>query len=66
MAEEAPEPPEEDVPKVVLPAPLSEPVGAGDVVRKVTSALGFRHCSKCEKRRRRLNRALGFGRRKAR
>lgn len=63
MADEAPQEPR---PKVVLPVPLSEPVGAGDVVRKVTDALGIRHCSKCEQRRRRLNRAFGFGRRKSR
>ena len=54
----------QEAPRFVLPVPLSEPVGAGDVVKKVTEALGIRPCSKCEQRRRRLNRALAFGRRK--
>jgi len=56
--------PENPPPKVMLPLPLSEPVGAGDLVKKVTDALGIRPCSKCEQRRRRMNRAFAFGRRK--
>ena len=51
---------------VVVPLPLEGPVGAGDVVKKVTEALGIRTCSKCEERRRWMNRALSFGRRRRR
>lgn len=35
--------------------------GLGDVVHRVTSFLGFRHCSACEKRRERMNRWVRFG-----
>jgi hypothetical protein len=30
--------------------------GLGDVIHRVTSFLGFKHCSECEKRRERMNR----------
>lgn len=53
-------------PKVVVPLPIKGQLGAGDLVKKVTTALGIRSCSGCEQRRRRLNRALVFGRRRAR
>jgi hypothetical protein len=39
---------------------LKESIGAGDVVRNVTKAMGIKHCSKCDKRRERLNRLLQF------
>lgn len=50
-------------PKVVVPLPIKGQVGAGDVVKKVTTALGIKPCTPCEERRKRLNKALAFGRR---
>ena len=47
-----------------LPLPFGE-IGAGDVVAKITAALGFKPCQPCEERRRLLNEALSLGRRKA-
>lgn len=35
-------------------------VGLGDVIHKVTDALGIEHCDECEKRRQRYNRWLRF------
>jgi len=65
VADEGDEP-EKAPPKVVVPFPLEGTVGAGDVVRRVTSALGVSTCSACEQRRRRMNRWVGFGRRRRR
>jgi len=39
---------------------LKKSLGAGDVVRKVTDALGIEHCSECDERKERLNRFLSF------
>jgi hypothetical protein len=39
---------------------LKKSIGAGDVVRKVTEALGIEHCSDCDRRKERLNRLLEF------
>lgn len=49
--------------KVVVPLPIERQVGAGDVVKKVTNALGIKTCGPCEERRRRMNARLAFGRR---
>lgn len=38
--------------------------GLGDAVSRVTHALGFHECNKCEERRRKLNAAVPFRRRK--
>ena len=38
--------------------------GLGDAVSRVTKALGIHECSECEKRRRLLNKAVPFRRRK--
>lgn len=35
--------------------------GLGDVVHRITSFLGFKHCSECEKRRERMNRWARLG-----
>jgi hypothetical protein len=51
-------------PKAVIPVPLKQQVGAGDVVKKITSALGIPTCGPCEARRRRLNQLVAFGRRR--
>ena len=37
---------------------LKEAVGAGDVIAKVTTALGIKPCTPCQKRREQLNQAL--------
>ena len=42
---------------------LKESVGAGDLVHKVTAAMGMEHCSECERRKEALNRLLQFGKR---
>ena len=39
---------------------LKKSIGAGDVVRKATEALGIEHCSDCDKRKGRMNRWLRF------
>lgn len=39
---------------------LKTSIGAGDVVRKATEALGMEHCSGCDKRQERMNRWLRF------
>ena len=49
--------------KVVVPLPIRQ-IGAGDVVRKVTGAVGMRTCGSCEQRRRWLNSKLAFGTRR--
>jgi hypothetical protein len=45
--------------RVTMPG-LKESVGAGDVVHKVTKALGMHHCSECERRKAALNRLFAF------
>ena len=45
--------------RIRLPG-LTESIGAGDVVRKVTDALGIEPCSECDKRKERMNRLLRF------
>jgi hypothetical protein len=39
---------------------LKRRIGAGDVVREVTDALGVDPCDGCERRKERLNRFLSF------
>jgi len=38
-----------------------EPVGLGDVVKRVTSTAGVKPCGDCERRAERLNRWMSFG-----
>lgn len=45
--------------RVRLPG-LKKSIGAGDVVRKITEALGMEHCAECEERKKRLNQLLRF------
>ena len=35
--------------------------GLGDVVKKVTNAIGIPTCNKCEERRKKLNRIFPYG-----
>jgi len=39
---------------------LKKSIGAGDVVRKATEALGIEHCDDCDERKERMNRWLRF------
>jgi hypothetical protein len=39
---------------------LKKSVGAGDVVREITDALGIDACAGCDRRKERLNRFLRF------
>jgi hypothetical protein len=39
---------------------VEEPVGLGDVVKRVTSAVGIAPCSGCRERAARMNRWVGF------
>lgn len=39
---------------------LKKSIGAGDVVRRATEALGIEHCSDCDRRKERMNRWLQF------
>jgi hypothetical protein len=39
---------------------LKKSIGAGDVVRKATEALGIEHCPDCDRRKERMNRWLRF------
>ena len=39
---------------------LKKGLGAGDVVHKITEALGMEHCSECDQRQERMNRMLRF------
>jgi len=41
-------------------------IGLGDVIKRATSAIGFRACAACERRAAALNRWLVFTRRRSR
>ena len=44
-----------------IPVPgLKTEIGAGDVIAKVTTAIGIKPCTPCQKRREQLNQALKF------
>jgi len=46
-----------------IPVPFrmnQPPVGLGDVVKRVTTAVGFRPCGGCQKRAQALNRLVQF------
>lgn len=51
-------------PALRIPLPI-EPIGLGDIVHKVTNTFGVPHCAPCAARKERMNKAFGFGRRKA-
>jgi hypothetical protein len=46
---------------VPLPFGPRQAVGLGDVVKRVTSAVGIRPCSGCQRRAEALNRLVTFG-----
>jgi hypothetical protein len=43
---------------MTIKAPIREPVGAGDIVHRLTAALGIPHCPACQRRKEKLNQAL--------
>ncbi len=47
-----------DTPKTLQVPGLKTEIGAGDVIAKVTTALGIKPCTPCQKRREALNQAL--------
>ncbi len=49
--------------QVRIPSPFSREVGLGDVVKRMTSAVGIKPCGGCAGRATRLNRRIVFGRR---
>jgi hypothetical protein len=47
--------------RIRVPFRMQQPsVGLGDVVKRVTTAVGFRPCSACQKRAEVLNRMVQF------
>jgi hypothetical protein len=46
--------------KVVLPGFISEEVGLGDVMKRVTTSVGIRPCGGCQKRAEALNSWIVF------
>ena len=51
---------DESEPRQVRVPFLNRPVGAGDVVKQATSALGVKPCTPCEERRKKMNQRLQF------
>jgi len=43
---------------MIIKAPIRQPVGAGDIVHRLTAALGIPHCPACQGRKEALNRAF--------
>jgi len=41
---------------------IEEEIGLGDAIKRVTYAMGFKHCQGCEKRAATLNRWMRFSR----
>jgi hypothetical protein len=47
--------------RIRVPFRMQQPtIGLGDVVKRVTTAVGFRPCSACQKRAEALNRMVQF------
>ncbi len=49
--------------QVRIPSPVSRDVGLGDVIKRMTSAVGIRPCGGCGRRAASLNRRFVFSRR---
>jgi hypothetical protein len=48
-------------PAFQVPVPgLQRNVGAGDLIQRLTQAMGIKPCAPCEQRREQLNRLLAF------
>jgi hypothetical protein len=45
--------------KVKIPI-IKEPIGSGELIKQVTSAIGIKPCGGCQKRAEKLNRAIQF------
>jgi hypothetical protein len=46
--------------RVPIPVKFPRPVGLGDVVKRVTTAVGIKPCSGCQRRAQALNRLVQF------
>ncbi len=46
--------------RIAVPIKLARPVGLGDVVKKVTTAVGIKPCSGCQRRAQFLNQLVEF------
>ena len=52
--------PKQSKPVIRIALPVDEEIGLGDVVKKVTSKMGFKACDGCNKRAAILNRWVSF------
>ena len=53
--------------RIRIPFRMQQPtIGLGDIVKRVTTSVGFRPCSGCQKRAEALNRMVQFTTRKPR
>ncbi len=52
--------PKQAAPVLRIPAPVDRATGLGDVVKKVTAAVGVEACGGCERRAAALNRWVTF------
>lgn len=52
--------PEQSKPVIRITAPVKTATGLGDVVKSITSRMGFETCGGCQKRAAALNRLVGF------
>lgn len=50
--------------RIPLPVTIKQPLGLGDVVKRVTSAVGIKPCGGCRRRAEILNQAVTFTGRK--
>ena len=46
--------------RINIPGFINEDIGLGDVIKKATQKLGFRHCDGCERRKIALNNWMVF------
>jgi hypothetical protein len=46
--------------RIPIPVKLRQPLGLGDAVKRVTTAVGIRPCSGCQRRAELLNRMATF------
>jgi hypothetical protein len=46
--------------RINMPGFVNEEIGLGDVIKKTTQKIGFRHCDGCERRRIALNNWVVF------
>lgn len=52
--------PKQVEPVIRIAAPVKSPAGLGDVIKRVTGAVGIDPCKGCQRRAAALNRWIGF------